>query len=77
MPTIRMYPSMVSFLDRAIYLIGGSTIGIPVLNSVDRYSLRSGKWSTSVPPLNVSRYGHASIVIENRFIYVIGGSGMW
>ena len=75
MPTVRRYPSLLNFADRAIYLIAGSTLSYPVLDSVDRYSLRTGKWSNSIPPLNAPRFGHASLVVGNAFIYVFCGSG--
>jgi N-acetylneuraminic acid mutarotase len=28
---------------------------------------------TTIPPMHVKRYGHASVLVQNRYIFVFGG----
>ncbi len=66
----RYQPAAVALGD-FIYIIGGSTAHDSLLDSVERFNVRTGK-SEDFAKLGNGRSGHRAVVVGNR-IYVLGG----
>ena len=71
MPLPRAYPSMVFFPDSLI-LIGGTNCWEDVFNNVSQYDFLEQRWY-KWPKLINNRYGHNSITLDEKYIFVVGG----
>ena len=66
----RYQPAAVAQGD-FIYIIGGSNSHETILDSVERFNVRTGQ-SEEFAQLGIGRRGHRAVLIDNR-IYVFGG----
>lgn len=58
-------------LDEKIYIIGGCDEQSRVLNSVEYYEVKTNRWQTVKPTLNIR--SNPIVCTAGGFIYVLGG----
>lgn len=64
----------ISVFDDKVYVTGGRKYGandVAIINFCEYYDLKTKKWNI-MPPMNVKRCSHQSLIYNNK-LYVVGG----
>jgi Kelch motif/Galactose oxidase, central domain len=55
------------------YLLIGGCTGSTTLSNIDCLSIKDGSWHKNYAEMLAPRYGHATLLIDHRYLFIFGG----